>query len=98
MTEKLRLPTPLRRPPRKLIWLASTLAVSAMMLFALGLFHPKPLTVILSMSLGHILVGMSVAIYVLVVILDSRERPGWRVRRGPGPQRKPEVPTPIPHE
>lgn len=60
---------------QRLARVASYFALAGLLLFAVSLFHPKPLTVILSMSLGHLLGAFSVLLYLVAVLLDTRRTP-----------------------
>lgn len=62
----------LKSSEQRLARAASYFALTGLLLFALSLFHPKPLTVILSMSAGHALGAFSVLLYLLAVLLDTR--------------------------
>lgn len=68
-----RIPSKLRISEQRLARTASYFALSGLLLFAVSLFHPKPLTVILSMSVGHILGGIAVLLYLVAVIVDTHE-------------------------
>lgn len=66
------LPARLKSSEQRLARVASYFALSGLSLFALSLFHPKPLTVILSMSAGHILGAIALLLYLVAVIVDTR--------------------------
>lgn len=66
------IPAKLKSSEQRLARAASYFALLGLLLFALSLFHPKPLTVILSMSAGHILGFLAVLLYLVAIVLDTR--------------------------
>ncbi len=69
------LPPKLKSSEQRLARVASYFALAGLALFALSIFHPKPLTVIFSMSIGHMLGMLAVLLYLAAVLLDARHRP-----------------------
>lgn len=51
--------------------LAAVFALLGLLVFAVGLLYPRPLAVILSMTLGHALGAFAVGLYLIAVILDG---------------------------
>lgn len=66
------IPPRLKSSEQRLARAASYFALGGLSLFALSLFHPKPLTVILSMSVGHVLGAIAVLLYLVAIIVDTR--------------------------
>ena len=61
---------------------ACLFALMALSLMAVSILWPRPLAVILAMSVGHLLGGIAFSCYVLVILLDvARAR---RARSSPG--------------
>jgi hypothetical protein len=58
-----------------LVKLACVLALLALSLICYSVLVPRPLPVILAMSLGHVVGGSAFACYFLAVILDATRRP-----------------------
>jgi len=56
---------------QRLTRLAAVFALLGLLVFAIGLLYPRPLAVILSMTLGHALGAFAVGLYLIAVILDS---------------------------
>lgn len=73
----------LQTSQQRLARAASCFALSGLFLFALSLFHPKPLTVILSMSVGHILGAIAVLLYLIAVVVDTHGAAKPKARTGP---------------
>lgn len=59
---------------RKLVLIAGVLDIIALLTIMLAIFNFTPLTLIVSVSVGGALIGLSVLLYVVVVITDLRER------------------------
>jgi hypothetical protein len=63
----------------RLTRVACAFALAGLLLMACSLVWPKPLLVILAMSLGHVLGAVALACYILAVLLDvtrsQREAP-----------------------
>jgi hypothetical protein len=57
---------------------AAGFALLGLATFALGLFVPKPLPVIFSMSIGHGLGMVAVLLYFVAVAIDTTRGPGRR--------------------
>jgi hypothetical protein len=74
----------------RLIQVASIFALTGLGVFALGLIYPKPLLVVLSMSLGHVLGGVAFALYLLAIVFDATLSP--RTRAPEIPQESPSLP------
>lgn len=66
------IPERLRVSEQRLARVASYVALCGLSLFAFSLLHPKPLTVILSMSVGHILGAIALLLYLVAVLVDTR--------------------------
>ena len=58
-----------------LVRLACILALLALALICYSVLFPRPLPVILAMSLGHAVGGAAFACYLLAVVLDALRRP-----------------------
>ncbi|MFZ5891491.1 MAG: hypothetical protein ACOY0T_10610 [Myxococcota bacterium] len=56
--------------------LACTLALIALAVMCVSVVYPKPLAVILAMSVGHVIGGAAFALYLLAVILDAANATG----------------------
>lgn len=69
------LPPKLKSSEQRVARIASYFALAGLTLFALSIFHPKPLTVIFSMTVGHVLGSVAVLLYLIAIILDTRARP-----------------------
>lgn len=67
------IPSRLKTSKQRLARSASYFALGGLLLFALSLVHPKPLTVIFSMSVGHILGAFAVLLYLIAIIIDANE-------------------------
>lgn len=63
-----------RRTGAELVRLSALLALGGLALMAYSILVPRPLPVILAMSLGHVLGGAAVLCYLLAVLLDARRR------------------------
>jgi len=59
---------------RKLVLIAGVLDIIALLTIMLAIFNFTPLTLIVSVSVGGALIGLSVLLYVVVVITDLKER------------------------
>jgi hypothetical protein len=57
-----------------LVRVACVLALLALGLICCSVLFPRPLPVILAMSLGHVVGGAAFACYLLAVILDATRR------------------------
>jgi hypothetical protein len=59
-----------------LVRIACVLALIALAIMVFGLFYPRPLNVVLSMSLGHVVGFAAAACYLVAIVLDvaNRER------------------------
>ncbi|MEO8877940.1 MAG: hypothetical protein ABI461_20270 [Polyangiaceae bacterium] len=53
---------------------ACVLALAALGLMSWSLFDPRPIPVVLAMSLGQVLGTMSLGAFVVVVVVDVRTR------------------------
>lgn len=91
-----------RRVPhsvRYLTRIASWCALSGLLVFAIGIVHPRPLSVIFSMTIGHVLGAVAVGLYLVAVIIDSLSPPtsipvSRRDQAGPderGPESRPSI-------
>ena len=59
---------------RKLVLIAGILNIIALLTILLSIFNFTPLTLIISVSVGGALIGLSVLLYIIVVVTDLRER------------------------
>lgn len=59
---------------RKLVLIAGALNIIALLTIILSILRFTPLTLIISVSAGGALIGLSVLLYVVVVINDLKER------------------------
>ncbi len=59
---------------RKLVLIAGALNIIALLAIILSILRFTPLTLIISVSAGGALIGLSVLLYVVVVINDLKER------------------------
>lgn len=57
-----------------LVKVACVLSLLALGLICISVLFPRPLPVILAMSLGHVVGGAAFACYLLAVILDATRR------------------------
>ena len=64
--------------PPELLRLACIVALIALGVFATSIFYPRPLVVIFSMSVGHVIGMLAGALYVLAIVLDTI-RPGTSI-------------------
>lgn len=64
-----------KRTVPQLLRLACIVALIALAVFATSIFYPRPLVVIFSMSIGHVIGMLAGALYVLAIVLDT-VRPG----------------------
>jgi hypothetical protein len=65
----------LRRSVPELVRVACLLALLALGLVCWSVLQPRPIPVILAMSVGHVIGGAAFACYLLAVILDAVQRP-----------------------
>ncbi len=59
---------------RKLVLIAGICNIIALLTILLSIFNFTPLTLIISVSVGGALIGLSVLLYIIVVVTDLRER------------------------
>lgn len=59
---------------RKLVLIAGILNIIALLTILLSIFNFTPLTLIISVSVGGALIGLSVLLYIVVVVTDLKER------------------------
>jgi len=59
---------------RKLVLIAGVLNIIALLTILLSIFRFTPLTLIISVSVGGALIGLSVLMYIVVVVTDLKER------------------------
>lgn len=59
---------------RKLVLIAGVLDIIALLTILLSIFNFTPLTLIISVSVGGALIGLSVLLYIVVVVTDLKER------------------------
>ncbi len=59
---------------RKLVLIAGIFNIIALLTILLSIFNFTPLTLIISVSVGGALIGLSVLLYIIVVVTDLRER------------------------
>ncbi len=71
MSKKFVLPKLFRKSVQRIVQIATVFALSGMVFFAAGILYPRPLTVVLSMSVGHALGAVAAVLYLLAVIIDS---------------------------
>ncbi|HEU5073031.1 MAG TPA: hypothetical protein VFU02_02645 [Polyangiaceae bacterium] len=64
-----------KRTVPQLVRLACMLALVGLLVFAASIVYPKPLVVIFSMSIGHVIGMLAGAVYLLAIVLDT-VRPG----------------------
>lgn len=67
--------TRVRRSVPQLVRLACMLALVGLLVFAASIVYPKPLIVIFSMSIGHVIGMLAGGLYLLAIVLDT-VRPG----------------------
>jgi len=60
-----------KRTVPQLLRLACIVALLALAVFATSIFYPRPLVVIFSMSIGHVIGMLAGALYVLAIVLDT---------------------------
>lgn len=60
-----------KRTVPQLVRLACVVALVGLAVFATSIFYPKPLVVIFSMSIGHVIGMLAGAIYLLAIVLDT---------------------------
>lgn len=60
-----------KRTVPQLLRIACIVALVGLLLFATSIFYPKPLVVIFSMSIGHVIGMLAGAIYLLAIALDT---------------------------
>jgi hypothetical protein len=78
-----------KRSVRRLTRTAAGLALVALAIMALSIVWPRPLLVIMAMSVGHVIGAAAVVCYGLAVLLDvSRSRPPPDSLRPPSERRK----------
>ena len=65
-----------KRTVPQLLRLACIVALAALAVFATSIFYPRPLVVIFSMSIGHVIGMLAGALYVLAIVLDTIRPPG----------------------
>lgn len=66
-----RVPTSVRHLTR----IAAMFALSGLLVFAIGILYPRPLSVIFSMTIGHALGAIAVGLYLVAVVIDSVSPP-----------------------
>lgn len=59
-----------KRSVTSLVRLACVVALVGLSVFAASVFYPRPLVVIFSMSIGHVIGAVAVLLYALAVVLD----------------------------
>ncbi|MAT39987.1 MAG: hypothetical protein CL946_10330 [Ectothiorhodospiraceae bacterium] len=59
---------------RKLVLIAGIFNIIALLTILLSIFRFTPLTLIISVSVGGALIGLSVLLYIVVVVTDLKER------------------------
>jgi len=59
-----------KRTVPQLLRLACIVALVALAVFATSIFYPRPLVVIFSMSIGHMIGMLAVALYLLAIVVD----------------------------
>jgi len=65
-----------KRTVPQLLQLACIVALVALAVFATSIFYPRPLVVIFSMSIGHVIGMLAGALYLLAIVLDTVRPPG----------------------
>lgn len=60
-----------KRSVPQLVQLACVVALIGLGVFAASIFYPRPLVVIFSMSIGHIIGMLAGALYLLAIVLDT---------------------------
>ena len=60
-----------KRSVPALIRLACVIALLGLATFAVSLLYPRPLVVIVAMSVGHVIGAVAVVLYGLAVVLDT---------------------------
>jgi len=66
-----------RRSVSHLIRVAAWLALSGLAIMAYSIISPRPLPVILAMSVGHVIGALAVTCYLLAIVLNaSQKAPG----------------------
>lgn len=65
----------LRRSVPELVRAACVLALLALSLVCWSVLQPRPIPVILAMSVGHLIGGAAFACYLLAIIVDAVQRP-----------------------
>lgn len=72
----------------RLTQLAAVFALLGLLVFAIGLLYPRPLAIILSMTLGHALGAFAVGLYLIAVLIDTmRASPELAVSDDSGAER-----------
>jgi hypothetical protein len=61
-------------PPARLMMVACVLALLALSLIVWSLLDPRPIPVIVAMSVGQLIGTLSFAAFLAVVVLDFRSR------------------------
>ncbi len=59
---------------RKLVLIAGALNIIALLTIVFSILKFTPLTLIISVSVGGALIGLSVLLYIVVVVTDLKER------------------------
>ena len=67
-----------KRTVPQLLRIACVVALVGLAVFATSIFYPRPLVVIFSMSIGHVIGMLAGALYVLAIVLDTI-RPGTSI-------------------
>jgi hypothetical protein len=75
----------LSRSVRELVRLACLLALVALGIFVYSIVVPRPLPVMLAMSVGHVIGGAAAACYALAILIDATR----------GKPRAPTEPPPV---
>lgn len=73
-----------KRTVPQLLRIACVVALIALAVFATSIFYPRPLVVIFSMSIGHVIGMLAGALYVLAIVLDT-VRPGASIEPAVAP-------------
>lgn len=60
-----------KRTVPQLVRLACVVALAGLAVFTASIFYPKPLVVIFSMSIGHVIGMLAGALYLLAIVLDT---------------------------
>jgi hypothetical protein len=63
------------RSVRYLTRIASGFALAGLGVFAIGILYPRPLAVIFSMSVGHVLGVIALGLYLIAIVIDSASPP-----------------------